>query len=485
MSEKSCLTDPQPHCAREALCWWRFGFVLLTGLALALSAGLPANAQADPPQDAEEIAAPQSNVVVERQTDDDALRSRILRILEASDWFANLSVDVREGIVFLDGRAASEGHVDWARSVAARTEEVVAVINRIEVREAVSWDFSPAWRETERLVRKAQQSTPLLLLALVVLIIAWQLSRLTASLARWLLRDRIASPLMLTVATRALAIPVFLLGLYLVLQITGLTRLAITVLGGTGLAGIVLGFAFRDIAENFLASLLLSMRNPFSAGDLIRLDEHEGIVRNLNTRSTVLLTADGNHVQIPNAVVFKSVITNFSSNPSRRSSFVVGIGYDDATSNAQEIIDGVLARHPAVRDEPAPFVVVDELAASTVKLRVYFWFDSSIYSPAKLSSALMRQSKQALLDGGVSMPDEAREVIFPNGLPIYRAEPADTKKMATVTGPARTAAPEADTSSAEGGLDREDDDVIREAGAHATPEEVENLLGPSPGQRAT
>ncbi len=221
------------------------------------------------------------------------------------------------------------------------------------------------------------------------------------------------------------AIPVLIIGLYLVLQISGLTSLALTVLGGTGIAGIIIGFAFRDIAENFLASLLLSMRNPFHSGDLVRIGDNEGIVTNLNTRSTVLLTLDGNHVQIPNAAVFKSVIVNFSSNPSRRAEFLVGIGYDDRTSAAQSVIEDVLSAHPAVRNDPAPFVVVDELAASTVNLRIFFWFDSSTYSPIKLRSALMRQTKQALLANGISMPDEAREIIFPQGLPIYRGDAAE------------------------------------------------------------
>ena len=121
--------------------------------------------------------------------------------------------------------------------------------------------------------------------------------------------------LLLNIVVRAFSIPVFLLGLYFVLQAAGLTRLALTILGGTGLAGIIVGFAFRDIAENFLASILLSVRNPFRTGDLIEVAGHTGIVQNLNTRSSVLLTLDGNHVQIPNATVYKSTIKNYSSMP--------------------------------------------------------------------------------------------------------------------------------------------------------------------------
>ena len=221
---------------------------------------------------------------------------------------------------------------------------------------------------------------------------------------------------------RAFSVPIFLLGLYFVLQAAGLTRLALTILGGTGLAGIIVGFAFRDIAENFLASILLSVRNPFRTGDLIEVAGHTGIVQNLNTRSSVLLTLDGNHVQIPNATVYKSTITNYSSMPSRRAEFTVGIGYDSSTAKAQNIIAEILRAHPAVLDEPEPLVLVDALGDATVNLRIYYWFDSATFAPNKINSALLRLSKNALLEGGIELPDPAREVVFPKGVPLTRTQ---------------------------------------------------------------
>lgn len=117
-----------------------------------------------------------------------------------------------------------------------------------------------------------------------------------------------------------------LAGLYLVLRIAGLTQLALTVVGGTGLIGLVLGIAFRDITENLLASLLLSLQQPFREGDLVEVAEVTGYVQRLTSRTTVLMTLDGNQAQVPNSTVFKSTIHNFSSNPNRRDDFIVGIG---------------------------------------------------------------------------------------------------------------------------------------------------------------
>lgn len=170
------------------------------------------------------------------------------------------------------------------------------------------------------------------------------------------------------------------------------------------------------------------------------------------------------------------MIINYSSNPSRRAEFQVGIGYDDRTSDAQAVIEEVLRGHPAVRSDPPPFVVVHELASATVNLKAFFWFDSTTHSPLRLRSALMRQTKQALLSRGISMPDEAREIIFPKGLPIYfDGKPANSSTHREFR-PSSVHEAELDVIPAEGGLASEDEDVLREAGDRRTSEERENLL---------
>lgn len=340
----------------------------------------------------------------------------------------------------------------------------------------VSWDLTPTWREIEKLSNRVQWFAPLSVVSLIILVLAWILSRGVAALARHSLRRRIASPLLLQLVARSLSIPVILIGIYLVLQVAGLTRLALTVLGGTGLVGIVLGLAFREIAENSLASILLSIRNPFRAGDWIQVGEHQGIVQNLNMRTTVLLTLDGNHVQIPNAFVFKSIIKNFSTNPNRRSEFIVGIGYDNSVLEAQSIIINALRAHPAVLDDPEPNALVDELGSATVNIRVQFWFDGRSYSIFKVRSALMRQVKRALQNAYISMPDTAREIIFPDGVPIRQAPTEDSK---TEVEAQRTASGKEDlaiVTLGEGSLLSETEELERQADAADLTDAGENLL---------
>jgi small-conductance mechanosensitive channel len=181
---------------------------------------------------------------------------------------------------------------------------------------------------------------------------------------------------------------------------------------------LVIGIAFRDITENYLASIVLSMRRPFLTGDLVRISDVLGYVQSLNTRTTVLMALSGNYVEIPNSKVYNSTIFNFTTNSNRREDFTVGIGYDVAIADAQELALKVMRDHPAVLNAPEPWALVDSLGSAVVVLRMYFWIDGSKHSFLKVKSALIRLVKGAFQDAGIDMPDEAREVVFPRGVPV-------------------------------------------------------------------
>lgn len=411
-------------------------------------AGLPAltNAEPAPSSEARPVAAvPEAS--------DGQITARLARILTATGWFETPSVEVRDGVVFLSGVAETRERRDWATRLAENTEGAVAVVNRMAIAGDLATTLERAGSEVGGALQRAWEAWPLVLLAIVIVAAAWLLAWLVAMIARPILNRRISSPLLAGVVVRLLSAPIFLLGIYFVLRLAGLTQLALTILGGTGLVGIIIGFAFRDIAENFLASLLLSMRNPFNRGDLIAVAGEEGIVQNLNTRSTVLLTLDGNHVQIPNATVFKSIIKNYSSIPSRRADFGVGIGYESSVTAAQQLIGAVLRDHPAVLDDPEPLVLVDALGDATINLKIFYWFDSAAYSPGKINSALLRLVKNALVEGGIEMPDPAREVVFPQGVPLISAD--GTRPVAPASRPPPAREETADATEAEGDLTSE------------------------------
>ncbi|MGB3225412.1 MAG: mechanosensitive ion channel family protein [Desulforhopalus sp.] len=414
-------------------------------------------------------------IKVNPSSNDEDIYQRLAKILKATGWFSDIIIHVEEGVVFLDGYTNSNDHRKWASELAGKVTDVVAVVNRIKIVERSPWDISPAVNELSIIWKEVLQRLPRLGLGLLLLVFVVLAAKLTTRGFRLLLDQRL-NPLLRDVAARVSSILVFLLGFYLALQVAGLSGLSATVLGGTGIAGLIAGIAFRDLLENYLASILISIRNPFMIGDLIEIMEHIGIVEKVTTRGTVLMNLDGNHVQIPNALVYKSVIRNYTANPKRREMFEIGIGFDNDASSAQKIAMQVLNTHPAVLKEPETQVLVDRLGSATVSLRVYFWYDGSVYNGLKVKSSLIRLIKTTFEKEAISMPDEAREVIFPDGVPIRRLEASSHKTLKEQERVSSTLPGDEAVTQAEGRLESEEFQLRVQARTTRIPEEGANLL---------
>ncbi len=429
----------------------------------------------------EEISQVPAKVDVKPVARDEEIRKRLQSVLDATGWFTAPQVRVEEGVVFLSGRTDSDDLKKWAGDLARNTQDVVAVANRMEVPEPSVWDFGPAWGGLLVLWRDVIRSLPFFAFGLLVLSLSVGAGVVATRGVGALLRRRIRANLLRTVIARAAGVFVFFLGTYIVLRVSGLTQLALTVVGGTGLIGLAVGIAFRDITENFLASIFLSMQRPFETGDLVEVAGVTGFVQQLNVRTTILMTLDGNLVQIPNATVYKSNLRNFTTNANRREDFVVGIGYDDSINEAQEIARKVLADHPAVLNDPEPSVLADSLGASTVNLRVYFWLNGREHSWLKVRSSVIRLVKLAFQQHGISMPDEAREIVFPRGIPVTMLDrkPEGTHAAGPVKRlPAQPPHDESDAAAtkAEGGLSSEADVIKNQARQVRPLNDGENLL---------
>lgn len=496
-------TDPDPpfareriirtftrHRARLARITRRAAFPAVA--ALVFCSGTPSRAltqQARAAGSPDTLSAARGGVDVKPAARDDEIRDRLKSVLVATGWFTNPQVEVREGVVFLTGEAETEKLRAWAGDLAGKTQGVVAVVNRIDVPTPSAWDFSSGQSALATLWHDTVRFIPLFLLGLVILALSALAGWFTARRARRSFGQRIPSKLLRGVLAWALGTFVFLVGTYVVLRVAGLTQLALTLVGGTGLLGLALGIAFRDITENFLASIFLSVQRPFETGDLVEVEGITGYVQQLNVRTTMLMTLDGNLVQVPNATVYKSILSNYTANPNRRESFVVGIGYDDSIDEAQEVAREVLANHPAVLEDPEPWVLANDLGKATVNLKIYFWLDGHQHSWLKVRSSVIRLVKRAFQERGISMPDEAREILFPHGVPVRMLRegeeltpsgaPSDLgmrNRAPSSPSPAGVAASGAATTKAEGGLSSEKG-TLQEQARQAKPiGDTENLL---------
>jgi len=392
---------------------------VLTSIVMAQE---PAGKAAEPQQTTASAPADLSpapaQVSVHPVARDEQIRARLQRVFLATDSFTNPQVRVEDGVVFLHGKVESAELKKWAGDLARNTQDVVAVANQMEVIEPSVWDFRPAWSGLLIMWRDFIDSLPTFGFGLLILALSLGAGMLATLGSRAFLLRRISASLLRSVIACGVGVLVFLFGAYIVLRVCGLTQLALTVVGGTGLIGLAVGLAFRDITENFLASIVLSMQRPFETGDLLEVVGVTGYVQQLNVRSTILMTLDGNLVQIPNATIYKSNLRNFTTNSNRREDFVVGIGYGDSINDAQEIARKVLVDHPAILNDPEPLVLADSLGQATINLRVYFWLNGREHSWLKVRSSVIRLVKLAFQEHGISMPDEAREIVFPQGVPV-------------------------------------------------------------------
>lgn len=406
---------------------------------------------------------------------DEKISRRLSEILDATRWFDSPQVKVDRGVVFLSGIADSEKHRQWAEATSMNTGDVVAVVNRITVAEQPLWNFAPAVTSLKQLGRETTAILPLMVVAIVITVLSYYLAKLTALIARHLAGRRVDNTLIREVIANVCAVVVFIIGFYIALRISGLTRLAVTLLGGTGLVGLALGFAFRDIAENYLSSILISMNHPFRVGDLIEVGDAKGFVRKVTTRGTVLNTLEGNQIQIPNSTVYKSKILNYTATPLLRLTFSVGIGFDDSIAEAQSLIMKSLNEHPAVVHDPQPLVLVDSLGAATVNLQGLYWINQTTHSQLKVGSSVIRKIKEVLTEAKITMPDEARELVFPKGVPVRMIGPSESPSPGQIVDAGRSRsidakaspslpkprAEEATATEGEGDLSSEQDEVMR------------------------
>ncbi len=199
-----------------------------------------------------------------------------------------------------------------------------------------------------------------------------------------------------------------LIGFTLTLNVLGFSGVAASILTGGGVTAVVLGFAFREIGENFLAGFFLAFERPFNHGDLIQSGDVEGVVRGISLRSTHIRTADGKDVFVPSSQIFKNPLTNYTIDGLRRFGFGLGIDYGDDPLAAAKLMLEAVARHELVLADPAPTAGIKALASSYVEMQATFWvnaFDPKLDVIA-LRTAILADCRQTLLEAGFTLSSD-------------------------------------------------------------------------------
>lgn len=358
---------------------------------------------------AQDAAEPQATIDAEDTTQSDQkIEQRLSSIFDKVTGTEEVQVDVSAGVVTLSGDVANETAARDAMDIATRTDGVVTVEDDINRTLDVRGNVAPVLQGFQDDLRNIYRALPLILLSLIVFVVF-------GLFGGWLARrkslwQRVSpNPFLAEIVAQIVRLAFWAIGAIIALNLIGASSLIATILGGAGVIGIAIGFAVRDSLENYISSIMLSLRQPFRAQDHVVINDQEGIVVRLTSRATILMTLDGNHLRIPNSTVFKGTILNYTTNPERRFEFDVGVDGADDPVSAMQIGLEAMKQHDFVLADPLPGAIIETIGDSNIVIRFTGWVDQTVTDYGKARSYAIRSVINTLDENGFTMPE-----------PIYR-----------------------------------------------------------------
>lgn len=239
--------------------------------------------------------------------------------------------------------------------------------------------------------------TPKVLLALLILVVSWFIASRVKLFADARLKVRMHDALLSTFIANLIKVLLIIVGVLFMFRIVGLTGIAGSILAGAGISAFIIGFALKDIGENFLAGILLAFKRPFSVGEIIESNGVKGKVIALNLRDTQI-KSDGKDIYIPNALLIKNTLINYNSEGFLLQDFTIGLEYGSDYQRAIEIIKGILhADEEVISKGYHNSVVVSGISGATIQLSVRYWVKTDgIITDGKTRSEIITKVMEAL-----------------------------------------------------------------------------------------
>lgn len=216
---------------------------------------------------------------------------------------------------------------------------------------------------------------PNIVAALLVLILFFVVGKLVRGAVKRMLEKTTSNKTIINLLETIVGVSIVGIGIFVALSILNLDGAVTSLLAGAGIIGLALGFAFQDIASNFISGIILSIRHPFGIGDIIETNGFYGEVEKMNLRNTIIRTPQGQTVYIPNKSVFENPLQNFTSNTERRIDLSCGVSYGDDLEKAKELaIEAVKSLDNYNADKGIEFYY-DEFGGSSINFKIRFWVD--------------------------------------------------------------------------------------------------------------
>ena len=294
---------------------------------------------------------------------------------------------------------------------AAKTEKV---INKF-AETVQQGNFSSAWNDFwANHADEVLHFCKILVLALVIILIALFVGRLTRKIINRAVEkvpslDQSVGKIFYSIARTF----IWLFAVLIILDLFGFnTASLLTVLGAAGLA---VGLAMKDSLSNIAAGLMLLLLRPYKVGDYVDCGSVSGTIKEMGLFTTTLSTPDGIFIAAPNSVIFGTPVKNYSRNENRRVDITVGISYGDSLPQGIQILQALMAKNELILKDPAPQVLVADLADSSVNLTLRFWVPTAKYWDAYWQ--IKGQLKETIESAGLNIPFPQRVITFANAIP--------------------------------------------------------------------
>lgn len=273
--------------------------------------------------------------------------------------------------------------------------------------------LSAVWKQLQSMINDFIALLPSLVLSVIVFFIFFFVGRAVKRIVRKFTRNRRQARNLGLVLGRLAQGAIVLVGLFVALSIVIPSIKANDLVQLLGISGVAIGFAFRDILQNFLAGILILLTEPFQINDQIVFKNFEGTVENIETRATTIRTYDGRRIVIPNSELFTNSITVNTAFENRRLQYDIGIGYGDDIERARQLIIEAMQEIPDVLKEPAPDAIVVDLAESSVNIRARWWIQPPRRSDAlDLQDKVLTGIKNKLTANGIDLPFPTQQILF-------------------------------------------------------------------------
>ena len=254
---------------------------------------------------------------------------------------------------------------------------------------------------------------PNFIVAVIIAILFSFIARLAGKGMKNVLRRSLDSTQIADLMASIFKVIVLSVGVFIALDFMGLKSTVTSLLAGAGIVGLAIGFAFQDMTENLIAGIAMGIRKPFKAGDVIETDNVFGSVHSINLRNTLIESFYGQLILVPNKILFRNVLRNYSTLGVRRIEVPVGISYADDIEKASEVIVDKINQFDFVIRKNETAVYAEGFGDSSINLLVWFW----IKYPGEPDFMTVRHKgvvavKQALDAADISIPFPIRTLDF-------------------------------------------------------------------------